>query len=109
MSEEQLRDLIARVVDNGDLRHRLLSDPESILDFEALAREAGLNTPLGMELPTQELGAMELEAVAGGNQGEYVTCCVWFSLTEARGCAWARDAIYPASQVKAKMIDPPVS
>lgn len=101
MSEEQLRDLIARVVDNGDLRHRLLSDPESILDFEALAREAGLTTPLGMELPTQELGAMELEAVAGGNQGDYVTYCFFRSLWEARGCAWAREALKQPSQDKA--------
>jgi hypothetical protein len=64
-----------------------------------------------MDLPTEELGARELEAVAGGNQGEAgISYCavIYFSLVEVRGCAWARKAIYPESQVRAKMIDPPV-
>jgi hypothetical protein len=99
MSNDQLQDLIAKVLENGDLRDRLLSDPATFLDFEEVAREAGMNTPLGMSLPTQELGAGELEAVAGGNQNEPMgTMCVWFSWTEARGCGWGRNAIIPASK-----------
>jgi hypothetical protein len=68
MSEEKLRDLSTKVVDNADLRHRLLSDPESILDFEAVAREAGLDAPvLAWTCQDRSWGAMELEAVASGS------------------------------------------